>query len=364
MRLARITARRLAMATIDIIMPVYNTPSALLQRCLDGIKAQTCSDWRLLVIDDGSSAQTAGELDRYAGEDDRITVIHQSNQGVSSARNAGLDLVQAPFVAFCDSDDLFHPSFLSGALEAMKNCDADIYVGSCQTVRDGQGVKAHQAQEGLHVFRGKEQMRLLMDYAMSATHSDGTSALGTAYVARLYPKLFRREIVQEIRMNPAVRISEDSLFAFDAYARCESVVVDSTLVYSINVLPNSLSRGKDPATAYRDLEDLLNAFSLSGDRWCAMDLGNAYRMRLLMIFSNMHAAIARMRLPLRDKWRRYAGLASLSPFRSELARLNLSSYLVKHRLQKRVILAALRLPGPVCTLCLLLDGLLVRFYSR
>lgn len=89
---------------ISFIVPVYNV-EAYLNECVDSIIDQTCGDWELILIDDGSCDESPRICDEYAWQDNRIKVIHQSNQGVAIARNAGLDVATGEWIWFVDSDD-------------------------------------------------------------------------------------------------------------------------------------------------------------------------------------------------------------------------------------------------------------------
>lgn len=110
---------------IDIIVPVYNVEKYL-KRCLNSIKAQTYSGWRAICVDDGSSDGSAAILDEYAREDSRFLVIHKSNGGVSDARNVALELAEAEFVMFMDSDDLIHPQTMELALGLADRDGSDV----------------------------------------------------------------------------------------------------------------------------------------------------------------------------------------------------------------------------------------------
>ena len=97
--------------SISIIVPVYNVEKYL-RRCLDSILAQTFTDFECICIDDGSSDGSGKILDEYAEKDFRFVVIHKDNGGVSSARNAGLDVARGEWLAFVDSDDWVEKNFL------------------------------------------------------------------------------------------------------------------------------------------------------------------------------------------------------------------------------------------------------------
>lgn len=84
------------MSVISVIIPIYNA-SRYLPRCLDGILEQTFTKWQLLLVDDGSTDCSLDICNDYANKDNRIKVFHKENEGVSIARQYGLDKVCTPY---------------------------------------------------------------------------------------------------------------------------------------------------------------------------------------------------------------------------------------------------------------------------
>ena len=97
---------------ISIIIPVYNTEKYL-RRCMDSILNSAYKDFEILLINDGSTDSSPAICEEYSRQDSRIKVIHQKNQGVSVARNTGLDYCQGEWIVFVDSDDFISKDFLS-----------------------------------------------------------------------------------------------------------------------------------------------------------------------------------------------------------------------------------------------------------
>lgn len=91
-------------AQIAVIVPVYN-PGQYLSACVDSILAQTCRDYELILVDDGSTDGSGAVCDRYAAQDQRIRVIHKENGGLMSAWMRGVAESTAPYLFFIDSDD-------------------------------------------------------------------------------------------------------------------------------------------------------------------------------------------------------------------------------------------------------------------
>ena len=92
------------MQKVSVIVPVFNT-GKYLYKCIDSILNQTYKNIEILIIDDGSEKYTADICDDLADKDTRIRVFHKKNEGVSVARNYGLNLIEGDFIGFVDSDD-------------------------------------------------------------------------------------------------------------------------------------------------------------------------------------------------------------------------------------------------------------------
>jgi len=105
------------MALVDVVMPLYNK-AAYVARAIRSIQHQSLSDWRLLVVDDGSTDESPEVVKGIA--DSRIEMIHQSNQGPGAARNAGIARAAGKYLSFLDADDEWYPWFLANSVKALE----------------------------------------------------------------------------------------------------------------------------------------------------------------------------------------------------------------------------------------------------
>lgn len=121
---------------ISVILPVYNADEYLRQ-CVESVLAQTYSNWELILVDDGSTDNSGKMCDLAARTTSRIKVRHTKNQGVSAARNTGLNMMRGSYVAFLDADDLLHPQFLETALDKIIKKDADVIQFKTRLFEDG-----------------------------------------------------------------------------------------------------------------------------------------------------------------------------------------------------------------------------------
>ena len=125
------------MATISVIVPVYNAEDTL-ERCMGSVLAQTYPDTDVILIDDGSTDISGAMCDIYAEYDSRVRVFHTFNRGLSAARNLGIDCAlsgDVRYIAFVDADDYLELDMLAKLLEVLESSGADIV--QCGRVLDG-----------------------------------------------------------------------------------------------------------------------------------------------------------------------------------------------------------------------------------
>ena len=119
---------------VSVIIPVYNA-ERYLKECIISVINQTYKNLEVICIDDGSFDNSCAILDEFAKKDDRITVIHQKNGGVSSARNQGLKVFRGEYVAFLDSDDYLHCDYVEQLVNRAEKYNAEIV--RCNAETDG-----------------------------------------------------------------------------------------------------------------------------------------------------------------------------------------------------------------------------------
>ena len=126
------------MAEISIIVPVYKVEKYI-YRCVDSILKQSFENFELILVDDGSPDSCGIICDNYSIKDQRIHVIHQANQGLSAARNAGIKWAfensESTWLTFVDSDDWIHPRFLEVLYDAANKFDTDFAIANALWTR-------------------------------------------------------------------------------------------------------------------------------------------------------------------------------------------------------------------------------------
>lgn len=117
------------MIKVSIIIPVFNV-AKFLPRCLDSLINQTLKDIEIICINDGSTDNGLEILKNYAKKDSRIQIINKENEGVSCARNDGMQIAQGEYTGFVDSDDWIDLDFYEKLYSSAKKYNADIAIAS------------------------------------------------------------------------------------------------------------------------------------------------------------------------------------------------------------------------------------------
>lgn len=121
---------------ISIIIPVYNVEK-FLKRCLDSVINQTFTDIEIILVDDGSKDSSGKICDEFKSKDNRIKVIHKENGGLSSARNAGVEICEGDYIFFIDSDDwLADENVIQDFYETALKDDSDFVYARINTATD------------------------------------------------------------------------------------------------------------------------------------------------------------------------------------------------------------------------------------
>lgn len=116
-------------ALVSVLIPVYNTEKYL-DKCITSVREQTCKNIEILLIDDGSSDRSGEICDRHAAEDERIQVVHICNNGVSHARNLGIQRASGKYLFFVDSDDYIDCEMIAEQVRMMENECADLCISA------------------------------------------------------------------------------------------------------------------------------------------------------------------------------------------------------------------------------------------
>lgn len=200
---------------LSIIVPVYNT-ARYLTRCIDSIRAQSFRNFEVILIDDCSPDGAGSICDDYAKQDNRICVIHKSQQeGVAAARNIGIKYARGEFIGFVDSDDYISPNMYETLFTIQQQYDADITICGITEFRKEEEIVEYESEYQVHTYNQKEYAEIFF------------KVTGNRTVCYMPNKLFRREVAQNMNF-PVGLTSEDVLGFFQALC-VSKVIVESTM---------------------------------------------------------------------------------------------------------------------------------------
>ena len=117
------------MPLISVIIPAYNAEE-FLEQCLDSLTTQSLDDFEVIIIDDGSTDSTAAIANNYEHTDERFRLVRQKNEGVSKARNVGIELAKGRCLTFLDADDALHPNALGAMYAALRDHEAQVCIAA------------------------------------------------------------------------------------------------------------------------------------------------------------------------------------------------------------------------------------------
>ena len=184
---------------ISVIVPVYQV-ERFIRKCLDSLLSQTFKDFEVILVDDGSTDESAKICDDFCLNDSRFHVIHKKNGGVSSARNIGLKYAIGEWITFVDSDDTVDQDYLLKLHQAT--------IGNGNEILVVQGLKIINSNSSieLRVFENQRYETENMYLVFQELHINKFG-----YIAG---KLYRNQIIQQehIQFDENIYFAEDLLF--------------------------------------------------------------------------------------------------------------------------------------------------------
>lgn len=279
---------------ISIIVPVYKVEKYL-SACVQSILAQSYQNIEVILVDDGSPDASPQMCDAFARQDKRVRVIHQSNKGLSGARNAGLDLASGELVGFVDSDDTIDPDMFQVLYDALAAQDADMSLCNYLYVDE----KGNRTQDPVNPIR--DEVLAGRDNILRKLEEDGNWHWVIAC-----NKLYRKELFQGVRY-PLGKVHEDEFVIHQLLLKCSRVACVSRALYfylkhdsSITGAAFSLKRLDGAEAAFNRAEAFLNhdVSPVSAYHACAVGL---------RVLSNSYGRLDRKDSAYQQRYRELVG---------------------------------------------------------
>ncbi len=199
---------------VSIIIPAYNVDNYL-EECVHSLLCQTYKNYEVIIIDDGSTDNTYTVGRRLTDESANVKLFRQENQGVSIARNAGIQKANGEFVVFVDADDIVAPQYIETLVECAKRSDMGMV--------------------GFTSEREKIATKVNMNIVdICASDMMESILCGTNYDGYLWNKIFLKKIIEDnnLKFQKNIVVWEDLLFVVQYLKKCDKVsILDEMLYY-------------------------------------------------------------------------------------------------------------------------------------
>ncbi len=230
----------------SVIVPVFNAEKYI-ENCIIRTLEQSYENLEMILVDDGSRDQSGIICDEYAKKDSRIKVIHQKNQGVSAARNIGLQQAKGDFITFVDADDEIPENYLYELVKTQKDTKTEIVVCDVAVFCDKAETRRFTYAESVLT------KNLALNFLLSRKYiNSGPCA-----------KLFSAKILSGIQF-PALQVYEDILFVRDVFDKSEKIAFTNKTEYKYlqnaesAMGKNRKNPSKDIIKATKDIIQFLN----------------------------------------------------------------------------------------------------------
>lgn len=199
---------------VSIIVPVYNV-GIYLEDALNSLSEQTYDNLEFILIDDGSEDESGEICDGFSKSDSRFKVYHKENNGVSSARNIGIEKALGKYVMFLDADDKLEKNAVERLIGVIQNENVDVVVFEYSVdFPDG------STTQNLHPeLSGKMSIHDAIKYSIMPTNRF------------LWSKIYKADIVKNIRFDTTLHLGEDTVFACNAMIQGEKAFFLSEALY-------------------------------------------------------------------------------------------------------------------------------------
>lgn len=201
---------------ISVIVPVYKT-EGLLDRCVESIVGQTYKNLEIILVDDGSPDNCPAMCDEWAEKDSRIRVIHKENGGVSSARNAALDIATGDYIGFVDSDDWIEPEMYSSLIQKISESGKNIALCSYYAVE---------------ISGERYECRCVVDKEMLDKDDYFRFIVLGGDGGYIWNRLYDADILKEVRFDEDIWYSEDLLFNFKTAQKSNGAAILDKIEYN------------------------------------------------------------------------------------------------------------------------------------
>lgn len=228
---------------VSIIVPIYNA-AQYLDQCITSIIEQTYRHLEIILVDDGSTDESAEICKKYVTKDLRVKYLFQPNKGVALARKNGTKLAAGEYVGFVDADDYIEPDMYKQLVDCCE--DFDLVISQWYR-EDLAGTRCAFDKIAQGAYTTQEDMRFVLEHLVNVSSAGGKVSLQSGFAGYMWGKLFRKGLSQLVfeNINENLSIGEDCDFTYRYFLKCQSVLVTDICGYHYRIHQSSAVHGPD-----------------------------------------------------------------------------------------------------------------------
>lgn len=238
---------------VSVIIPVYNA-ERYLDECINSLRSQTLNECEFIFIDDGSKDNSKKIIQKYLKIDRRIKLIHQENQGVSVARNKGLDYCKGKFVCFVDADDYIDKHLMEKLYSTAIKNDLEMVIYNYKSELDGYEVRS---KIDLPVNKKLDRMYIENNILIKFLKDDELNSVCN--------KFYKNVLIKEEGINfpKGMAIGEDRIFNINYICKIKNLMYIDYIGYYYREVEDSATRNILKHDYFKYEVDIFNSNTLN-----------------------------------------------------------------------------------------------------
>ena len=215
---------------VSVVIPVYNSVRKI-KKCIRSIMNQTYKEIEIIIVNEGSTDNSRKICEELKKEDQRVNLLNIINSGVSKARNIGIENAKGKYITFIDSDDYINDNMIQDLYEAIKN-ELSVDFVQCATIdvdETDKEISRTLIKENIYFNKEEYLKEVLREKVINGV---------------CWGKLFRKELLEDVRFNEQIKINEDLDFLFHVLVKCNKILLINKCNYYWLKNSNSVTKKK------------------------------------------------------------------------------------------------------------------------
>lgn len=311
---------------ITVIVPVYKIKEEFLINCIESLINQGRSDYRIILVDDGSPDNCGAICDEYASKSSIISVIHQKNQGVSVARNNAIKVAKTKWITFVDADDWVECNYID---ELYQQLNSGAYNADIVMFEYSREYKSLQSVESLGINTGFLTDEILLTVRKSTFYKLLINGKANPYTTiAIWDKVYKTDFLksQNIWFVPEARKGQDRLFNADALNSTHSIYYLGKVLYHYRCWEDSRTNRYDikvPGLTTIELNSLLQIIKKHNMQEQSRNYLNCRICTRLYTCMRLYYFHENNTKPLKSKIEEVKKLVASEPYKSALQNVNM-----------------------------------------